>query len=162
MEHSGLRHSVPICTWTKSHIVSYRLRLYPLWLSVEPTHGLLRYDAGCRMTWAKIELHHFIHWSWTEEDFWMMGLVAQWKSIQLYIMSMNWYADFIYFHDLTFFLPLQTVQDRYVRQYFYDLASEATLEATVLCSRKQITNRMKLTVMFPEMNPSMDSYRCVV
>jgi len=46
-----------------------------------------------------------------------------------------------------------------MRQYFYDMASEAALEAAILCSNKQFTNRMKMTVMFPEMNPSMDSYR---
>lgn len=39
------------------------------------------------------------------------------------------------------------------------MASEAALEAVTLCSKKQFTNRMKMTVMFPEMNPSMDSYR---
>ena len=53
----------------------------------------------------------------------------------------------------------QVPHNRYVRQYFYDMASEAALDATVLCSKKQFTNRMKMTVMFPEMNPSMDSYR---
>ncbi len=45
--------------------------------------------------------------------------------------------------------------DRYVRQYFYDMASDAALEAVILCSNKQFTNRMKMTVMFPEMNPSV-------
>lgn len=49
--------------------------------------------------------------------------------------------------------------DRFVRKYFYDMASEAALDATILCSKKQFTNRMKMTVMFPEMNPAMDSYR---
>lgn len=39
------------------------------------------------------------------------------------------------------------------------MASDAALEAVFLCSNKQFTNRMKMTVMFPEMNPSMDSYR---
>jgi adenylate kinase len=39
------------------------------------------------------------------------------------------------------------------------MASDAALEAVTLCSKKQFTNRMKMTVMFPEMNPSMDSYR---
>jgi len=39
------------------------------------------------------------------------------------------------------------------------MASDATCDAVVLCSNKQFTNRMKMTVMFPEMNPSMDSYR---
>ena len=39
------------------------------------------------------------------------------------------------------------------------MASDAALEAAILCSNKQFTNRMKMTMMFPEMNPSMDSYR---
>jgi adenylate kinase len=39
------------------------------------------------------------------------------------------------------------------------MASEAALDATILCSKKQFTHRMKMTVMFPEMNPAMDSYR---
>ncbi|KAL7555210.1 hypothetical protein ACHAWF_018856 [Thalassiosira exigua] len=53
----------------------------------------------------------------------------------------------------------QVPHNRYVRQYFYDMAAEASLEAAILCSNKQISNRMKITAMFPEMNPSMDSYR---
>ena len=39
------------------------------------------------------------------------------------------------------------------------MASAAALDATILCSQKRISNRMKMTAMFPEMNPSMDSYR---
>eukprot|EP00578_Thalassiosira_sp_NH16_P031369 CAMPEP_0181081364 /NCGR_PEP_ID=MMETSP1071-20121207/3063_1 /TAXON_ID=35127 /ORGANISM="Thalassiosira sp., Strain NH16" /LENGTH=270 /DNA_ID=CAMNT_0023162907 /DNA_START=1016 /DNA_END=1828 /DNA_ORIENTATION=- len=39
------------------------------------------------------------------------------------------------------------------------MASNAALEAATLCSKKQFPNRMKMTVMFPEMNPQMDSYR---
>jgi len=39
------------------------------------------------------------------------------------------------------------------------MASDAALEAAILCSNKEISNRMKMTVMFPEMNPQMDSYR---
>jgi hypothetical protein len=50
------------------------------------------------------------------------------------------------------------VLDRYVRQYFYDMASDAALEAVILCSNRQFTNRMKMTVMFPEMNPSVSFY----
>jgi len=53
----------------------------------------------------------------------------------------------------------QVPHNRYVRQYFYDMAAKATLEAIVLCSQYRISNRMKLISMFPEMNPSMDSYR---
>jgi len=49
--------------------------------------------------------------------------------------------------------------DRFVRKYFYDMAADAVLDAVVLCSDRKISNRMKLTAMFPEMNPSMDSYR---
>lgn len=39
------------------------------------------------------------------------------------------------------------------------MASQAALDAAILCSDKRISNRMKMTVMFPEMNPQMDSYR---
>ena len=53
----------------------------------------------------------------------------------------------------------QVPHNRYVRKYFYDMAADATLQAVSLCSRGELTNRMKLTAMFPEMNPSMDSYR---
>lgn len=53
----------------------------------------------------------------------------------------------------------QVPHNRFVRKYFYDMASDAALDATILCSNKQFTNRMKMTVMFPEMNPMMDSYR---
>jgi adenylate kinase len=53
----------------------------------------------------------------------------------------------------------QVPHNRYVRQYFYDEASEAVLEAVVLCSQGKISNRMKVLVEFPELNPSMDSYR---
>lgn len=53
----------------------------------------------------------------------------------------------------------QVPHNRYVRQYFYDMAADATLEAVVKCSAGEINNRMKIVAMFPEMNPSMDSYR---
>jgi len=53
----------------------------------------------------------------------------------------------------------QVPHNRYVRKYFYEMAADATLEAVALCSEGKISNRMKLTTMFPEMNPSMDSYR---
>jgi len=53
----------------------------------------------------------------------------------------------------------QVPHNRYVRQYFYDMASQATLNAVIACSNGQISNRMKITSLFPEMNPSMDSYR---
>jgi adenylate kinase len=39
------------------------------------------------------------------------------------------------------------------------MASQATLDAVIACSKGQISNRMKITSLFPEMNPSMDSYR---
>jgi len=55
----------------------------------------------------------------------------------------------------------QVPHNRYVRRYFYDGAAQATLEACILCSQGQISNRMQITAMFPEMNPSMDSYRYV-
>lgn len=53
----------------------------------------------------------------------------------------------------------QVPHNRYVRQYFYDMASDAALNAVIQCSEGKISNRMKMTMMFPEMNPSMDSYR---
>jgi adenylate kinase len=55
----------------------------------------------------------------------------------------------------------QVPHNRYCRKYFYDMASESALEAVDLCSQGKISNRMKLISMFPEMNPSMDSYRYV-
>ena len=55
----------------------------------------------------------------------------------------------------------QVPHNRYVRQYFYDMAADAALEAVLLCSQGQISNRMNLVSMFPEMNPAMDSYRYV-
>lgn len=53
----------------------------------------------------------------------------------------------------------QVPHNRYVRQYFYELASQATLEAVIQCSNRNISNRMLLTCLFPELNTSMDSYR---
>jgi len=53
----------------------------------------------------------------------------------------------------------QVPHNRFVRQYFYDMAADAALEAVIDCSQGKISNRMKMQVMFPEVNPSMDSYR---
>ena len=53
----------------------------------------------------------------------------------------------------------QVPHNRYVRQYFYDMAAQSALDAVILCSEHKISNRMKIVSMFPEMNPSMDSYR---
>ena len=53
----------------------------------------------------------------------------------------------------------QVPHNRYVRQYFYDMVADATLEAVIQCSAGKLSNRMKIVSMFPEMNPSMDSYR---
>ena len=53
----------------------------------------------------------------------------------------------------------QVPHNRYIRSYFYDMASEAILNAVIACSNGDISNRMKMTVLFPEMNPQMDSYR---
>ena len=54
----------------------------------------------------------------------------------------------------------QVPHNRYVRQYFYDMVADATtMEAVVQCSAGELSNRMKIVSMFPEMNPSMDSYR---
>jgi adenylate kinase len=53
----------------------------------------------------------------------------------------------------------QVPHNKYVRQYFYDMASDAVFQAVSACSDKKISNRMKMTALFPEVNPSMDSYR---
>lgn len=53
----------------------------------------------------------------------------------------------------------QVPHNRYVRQYFYELANNAIMEAVQRCS--STTNRMQMTLLFPELNPSMDAYRCV-
>ena len=53
----------------------------------------------------------------------------------------------------------QVPHNRFVRQYFYDMAVDAAVEAAELCSNGKMTNRMSLNVMFPECNPDMDSYR---
>lgn len=53
----------------------------------------------------------------------------------------------------------QVPHNRYVREYFYDMASKAVMKACILCSNHQLSNRMKIVSMFPEMNPTMDSYR---
>lgn len=52
----------------------------------------------------------------------------------------------------------QVPHDRHVRKYFYTMAAEALLDAAVLCSEGLMSNRMKVTSMFPEMHPEMDSY----
>lgn len=49
--------------------------------------------------------------------------------------------------------------NRFVRQWFYDKASEAVKDAVVLCSEGILNNRMKVICKFPETNPTMDSYR---
>ena len=56
----------------------------------------------------------------------------------------------------------QVPHNRYVRQYFYDMCAEAVWEAVQLCANGKVSNRMRVMSMFPEMNPSMDSYRYVV
>lgn len=53
----------------------------------------------------------------------------------------------------------QVPHNVYVRDYFYQLASQAVLDAVILCSQGKISNRMQVISQFPEMNPSMDSYR---
>jgi adenylate kinase len=53
----------------------------------------------------------------------------------------------------------QVPHNRYVRKYFYALAASATLDAVTLCSQHRISPRMKMVHSFPELNPSMDSYR---
>ena len=68
------------------------------------------------------------------------------KRYMHYLMSSLVHSPTYHLH--TSFLSVST--DRFVRKYFYDMASEAALDATILCSKKQFTNRMKMTVMFPE------------
>lgn len=46
-----------------------------------------------------------------------------------------------------------------MRQWFYDGVAEATLEAVILCSKGEISNRMQLVSLFPELNPTMDCFR---
>jgi adenylate kinase len=55
----------------------------------------------------------------------------------------------------------QVPHNRYVRQYFYEMAAKQVLEAVVLCAQQPdvISNRMQVISLFPETNPSMDSYR---
>ena len=53
----------------------------------------------------------------------------------------------------------QVPHNRYVRQWFYDKASKAILDAVILCSQGRLPNTMQVISMFPETNPSMDSYR---
>jgi len=53
----------------------------------------------------------------------------------------------------------QVPHNRYVRQWFYDKASKAVLDGVILCSKGKIPHTMKIVSMFPETNPSMDSYR---
>jgi adenylate kinase len=53
----------------------------------------------------------------------------------------------------------QVPHNRYVRQWFYDAASTAIHDAVILTSRGRITNRHQVVTLFPETNPSMDSYR---
>ena len=55
----------------------------------------------------------------------------------------------------------QVPHNRYVRQYFYEMAANAVLESVVLCAQQPdvLSNRMQVISMFPETNPSMDSYR---
>mmetsp|Transcript_22378 Transcript_22378/g.52748 ORF Transcript_22378/g.52748 Transcript_22378/m.52748 type:complete len:614 (+) Transcript_22378:1626-3467(+) len=55
----------------------------------------------------------------------------------------------------------QVPHNRYVRQYFYEMTADAVLESVVLCAQQPdvLSNRMQIISMFPETNPSMDSYR---
>jgi len=53
----------------------------------------------------------------------------------------------------------QVPHNRYVRKYFYDMIAESVLEGVTMCSEGKISNRMKMKLMIPEMNPSMDAYR---
>jgi adenylate kinase len=62
----------------------------------------------------------------------------------------------------------QVPHNRYVRQYFYDTAARAihdavmkhnSSDATTTKNKNNTTNRMQVVALFPETNPSMDSYR---
>jgi len=53
----------------------------------------------------------------------------------------------------------QVPHNRYVRKYFYDMVADSVMDAVVLCSEGKISNRMKMELMIPEMNPEMDAYR---
>lgn len=53
----------------------------------------------------------------------------------------------------------QVPHNRYVRKYFYELANGAIMEAIQGCSAGLLSNRMQMTLLFPELNPSMDAYR---
>ena len=57
----------------------------------------------------------------------------------------------------------QVPHNKYVRQYFYDLCSTAVLDAVNLYYDNDLMDhnnpRMKVVWTFPELNPSMDSYR---
>jgi Protein of unknown function (DUF2470) len=55
----------------------------------------------------------------------------------------------------------QVPHNVYVRNYFYTSASQAVKDAVISCSlhRGRFCNRMQVISAFPEMNPSMDSYR---
>mmetsp|Transcript_32918 Transcript_32918/g.75810 ORF Transcript_32918/g.75810 Transcript_32918/m.75810 type:complete len:348 (+) Transcript_32918:285-1328(+) len=49
--------------------------------------------------------------------------------------------------------------NRYLRQYFYDLAADAIVEGCKLSREGSISNRMKVVTKFPELNPDTDTYR---
>eukprot|EP00542_Grammatophora_oceanica_P010650 CAMPEP_0194041438 /NCGR_PEP_ID=MMETSP0009_2-20130614/13349_1 /TAXON_ID=210454 /ORGANISM="Grammatophora oceanica, Strain CCMP 410" /LENGTH=541 /DNA_ID=CAMNT_0038684951 /DNA_START=15 /DNA_END=1640 /DNA_ORIENTATION=+ len=53
----------------------------------------------------------------------------------------------------------QIPHNRPVRKYFYEMISKATMEAVIDCANGERSNRMKITALFPEMNPQVDSYR---
>lgn len=54
----------------------------------------------------------------------------------------------------------QVPHNGYIRQYFYDLAAIAIEDAVQFVRDGTLeTNRLKMVTMFPETNPSMDSYR---
>ena len=53
----------------------------------------------------------------------------------------------------------QVPYNRFVRKYFSEMAANALIDAIQDCSDGRMSNRMKMTLLFPELNPSMDSYR---
>lgn len=55
----------------------------------------------------------------------------------------------------------QVPHNRYVHIYFYEMAADAVLDSVRPCQEGKIGNRLKIVAKFPELNPSMDSYRYV-
>ena len=94
---------------------------------------------------------------WSVRDYvvlscwWLCRPIAGTRSLTLIVLFSLSLCSFRYLN--------QVPHNRYVRQWFYDKASAAILDAVILCSNGHLTNRQKVVTLFPETNPSMDSYR---